>query len=305
VEHFAEPVHRQNDAIKIGNDMQQHQSTTTSTSVSKVTRVVSQSPGRIVLKDDVIFVNNGGAVGNGIQAGEQAGDGTAEHPVLEVNDGATIASANNIATGRVWNVYTQGTGVPYTQDVTVSRSVNFISNVIAIVAPDGQTFGGGPWPSLRGRVSAQNIGFFGMEGYEFRVNSEGPALDLSNVTSALVKNTDIENSGGRAIDVFADGATVSNITLGNSIGIRDINGNAIDIFATDNASLSIIFDGNSLQNITGDAVQVTRGASSVLNFNGTISNSFINVSGLDYNQTGTPSGTFILNNVPVSSGVDH
>src|SRR3569623_1707446 len=63
VEHIAEPVHRQNDAIKVGNREDDQTTVSSSTSVKHVTRVVSQSSTKLVLKDDIIFFNNGGAEG--------------------------------------------------------------------------------------------------------------------------------------------------------------------------------------------------------------------------------------------------
>ena len=307
VERLAEPVRRQNDAIKVGNDLRKKE--TKATSVARVTKVVNQSPGRVVLMDDVIFVNGGSDAGNGIKDGDVAGDGTAEHPVLEVSDGAAIAENNNKVTGRVWNVYTQGgSGIAYTQEVMVNASANFVSSATIIRGPDGQTFGTGDRPLLTERFSVRDVASFGIKGYEIDASTEGSALDLDNVRSAVVSDNLVSNGGGRGVDIAVTNGGASSVTFSNN-SIRNTPGDILSLFSDDDSSLVIRFNGNTLQNSSsGDGIDAFRSATnSVLNFSGTENNSVSGISGgrFLYNQTGTPTGSFILNGGSVSAGSDH
>jgi hypothetical protein len=165
VERLAEPVRRQNEAIKIGNSKEEQ--TTAKTSVKRVTRVVSQTNERLVLTDDVIFVNNDAPTGNGILAGNDAtGTGAAEQPMASIQAGADIAQANSNTSGRVWNVYTQGTAAGYAEDVIASLgSVNFIGSGRRIAGFGGKRFGIGSMPFLTGGFEATDIPFFGATSY--------------------------------------------------------------------------------------------------------------------------------------------
>lgn len=305
VERLAEPVRRQNDAIKVGNDVDQQQETSTSSSVARVTRVVSQSPGRIVLMDDVIFVNNGADAGNGIKEGAKAGaDGTAEHPVLEVSEGADIAAANRASTGRVWNVYTQGDGVgEYTADVEVTASTRFLSSATIITAPDGQTFGTGVRPLLRGTIKVSDVGVFGLRDYDISASKEGAALDLENVGQAVITNNNIANDQERVIDIGVTSGT-SRIELSNNT-LRDASNVGLDLFTNGAGStLNLTFNGNAINNISVEGVSASRLGGSTMTINGTVNNT-VTVGGAVYDQSGAPTGNIILNGVNVSVSVDH
>lgn len=303
VERLAEPVRRQNDAVKVGNDVEKKN--TTSTSVAKVTKVVSQTPGRIVLVDDVVFVNGGSDVGNGIQAGTPAGDGTAENPVQEANDGATIAAANNASTGRVWTVYTQGgAGVSYGQDVEVNASTNFISSATIIRSPDGQTFGTGDRPLVTGRFDVRDIGYFGLRDYQISASTEGSALNMDSVRDARIFNNDITNTNGRGVDISALGGSTSRVQFSNNT-IHDTPQNGMELFSSAGSTLDIILNGNTIDT-TGTGVGINATRTGTFNLNGTEDNAFINIGGAFlYRQSGSPSGSFILNGASVSSGTNH
>ncbi|WP_157210953.1 inverse autotransporter beta domain-containing protein [Verrucomicrobium spinosum] len=182
-ERMAEPVRRQNAAVKLA-------STVESSSRSQTTRntdtSTSQSTKMIVLTDDVVFVNNGDAVGNGIQAGDTSGNGangTAERPYNSLVDGANTASIRSNASGQIWKVYTQGdTDLPYTGSVIVTGSTDFISSFEVVTGMNGLTFGGNTGrPELTGLIDVQNVAHFGIRGYEVTNSSKGSALFVSEV----------------------------------------------------------------------------------------------------------------------------
>ncbi|WP_157210830.1 inverse autotransporter beta domain-containing protein [Verrucomicrobium spinosum] len=192
-ERLAEPVHRQNAAIKVANTVDVD--TKTSTSVQKVTKVVSQTPGKIVLADDIVFVNNGGPVGNGIQAGDtfaNGADGTAENPVDTLTEGAGLAAQNSLGTSRLWTVYTQGgTGIDYNDNAITAGMTRFTSSYLPIVGLDGRTFGGNTArPVLYGGI----ISYFGptliVEGYDFRngILDFGIAIFGITTSNALIRH---------------------------------------------------------------------------------------------------------------------
>ena len=253
VEHLAEPVHRQNDAVKIGN--KKEESSSSSTGLKRVTRVVSQQKGQIVLADDVIFVNNGGDVGNGIQAGnEVTGTGTAEAPKAVVQSGANIAQTNSNTTGRVWSVYTQGTAAGYTEDVSATvGSVNFIGSGQLIQGLGGKTFGKGVAPVVNGGFFADNIRYFGVNGYTINFgNSSGHAQD--DAIHVHVADGGIVNLIGNTInEAFQDaiyvsaftGTAESTITIsGNTINAPGVHGIHLD---TDvDAAVKLIVSNNTI-----------------------------------------------------------
>jgi hypothetical protein len=193
VERLAEPVRRQNAAIKVANSVEQE--TESNTSVKRVTKVVSQRPGQVVLEDDIIFVNNGGAVGNGIQAGTAQVDGAtgaAERPFDTITEAADVAGNNSNTTGRLWTVYTQGgTGIDYEDYVDVSGSTRFTSSYVPIVGLGGRNFGGDTdRPVLYGGFAAFEIETLIVQGYDFRSGLEGfgPAVLAFNPGNLTVQD---------------------------------------------------------------------------------------------------------------------
>jgi hypothetical protein len=235
VEHLAEPVHRQNDAIKVGNTKEQN--STSNTSVARVTRVVSQTKRLVVLSDDVIFVNNGGAVGNGIQAGDDVtGDGTAERPKATIQAGADIAATNNLTSGRVWNVYTQHSATNYTEDVGITQSVNFISSATPLMGSGGKRFGSGLMPVLDGSFATCGcipLSFVGITGYEIH-GSGFAAIDMVNVQTLKIASNKISNTSGLGISVEM---------INGNTGTAEITGNVLTQSGPSMDGLSFIVDG--------------------------------------------------------------
>ncbi|QIF02493.1 inverse autotransporter beta domain-containing protein [Roseimicrobium sp. ORNL1] len=191
VERLAEPVRRQNAAIKVANTVDTD--TSTSTKVKKVTKV-TQRPGQVVLEDDIVFVNNGDAVGNGIQAGTAQVDGatgTAERPFNTITEGSFLAGTNSNNSGRLWTVYTQGgTGIDYEESVLLTGSTRFTSSYVPIVGLGGRNFGGDTArPVLYGGMAALNINTFIVQGYDFRggiLAGFGPSVVAFNPTNLVV-----------------------------------------------------------------------------------------------------------------------
>jgi len=205
-ERLAEPVARQNAAIKTSRSVEvdQEVSQTSSTTTAVARRVVSEGPGRIVIKEDVVFVNNGGDVGNGIQQGSYVtGDGTAEKPYETIQSGADHAGINNIATQRLWNVYTQGAGLhgggAYAESVTLSSSVALTSSFIPIISPIGGIFGTGDMPEVVGGFAGDATSFLAgatvptavkIEGYEITGGYDSAASVSSNVAGYINADQD-------------------------------------------------------------------------------------------------------------------
>jgi hypothetical protein len=218
-------VRRQNEAIKIGNETQEKQSV--STSVKRVTKVVSQSAQKVVLQDDVIFVNNGAATTNGIQAGSTTGNGTAEQPVDTIQAGANLAQSNSNSSARVWNVYTQGTAAGYTEDVsTTTGSVHFMGSGKGIAGVGGANFGTGPAPAVSGGFFAEAIPYFGLTAYT--VTDGLVALGRNGVLATDVGTVNIKsnlfnNTVNDSIQLELTGATAMKATID---GNRSIGGNS-------------------------------------------------------------------------------
>ncbi|HSI63996.1 MAG TPA: inverse autotransporter beta domain-containing protein [Candidatus Saccharimonadia bacterium] len=193
VERLAEPVRRQNAAIKVANTVDTE--TNTDTKVKRVTKVVSQRPGQVVLEDDIVFVNNGGPVGNGIQAGTAQVDGAtgiAEQPFNTITEGSYVAGTNSNNTGRLWTVYTQGgTGIDYEDYVEVTGSTRFTSSYVPIVGLGGRAFGGDTdRPVLYGGFVAFDINTLIVQGYDFRsgIIGFGPSVIAINPGTLIVQD---------------------------------------------------------------------------------------------------------------------
>ncbi len=164
--------------------------------------MVSQTPGKLVLADDIVFVNNGSPVGNGIQAGDTStngADGTAEKPFDTVTEGTGLAAQNSFGTSRLWSVYTQGgTGIDYNDNAITAGMTRFTSSYLPIVGVDGRTFGGNTdRPVLYGGI----LSFFGptliVEGYDFRSGIEefGVAVFGINTSNALIRHNLFSDMG--------------------------------------------------------------------------------------------------------------
>lgn len=279
VERLAEPVHRQNDAIKVGNKKEEN--STTSTSVRRVTRVISQTQQHLVLADDVIFVNNGAAVGNGIQPGSDVtGTGTAEQPKATIQQGANVAQTNSTTTARVWNVYTQGTVAGYTENVSaIIGSVNFIGSGQPLAGQGGKSFGTGTTPLINGNISATAIPFLGVNGYKIQAGASN-GIAATNVAVFVAKNNIIDgadngifvltNAGNTSDSTLTDNTIMNTASRGlfaqsndalttltltasnNTIDTSSVVG--IELHSFEASGLTATLTGNTIMNTTNDGL---------------------------------------------------
>ncbi len=233
-ERMAQNVYRQNTAVKLASTVEQKK-VSTSTNVQRVNRVVAQKQGQVILTDDIIFVNNGGAVGNGIQEGSALGEGangTAERPFDTLTEGSFAAGTNSNTLGRVWNVYTQGnTGLNYEESVKLVGSTNFISSANPLNGLNGYIFGGDTSrPVVDGGIRAEDVGFFGVTGYSF-INgydsgwwqNRGNGIKAENVTKVVVQDNTfddmrrgvvIETKGGIEASALVSNNTFDDVNTG-------------------------------------------------------------------------------------------
>ena len=266
-ERLAEPVRRQNEAIKVGNSVEEE--TKVSVTAKTVTKVVSQGPQQIILVNDVIFVNNGGPVGNGIQTGSDVtGNGTAELPFSTIQTGATVAQVNSNVSARIWNVYTQGTAAGYTENVvTNTGSVNFIGSGRLIQGLEGKTFGAGPAPALTGGFSANNIGFFGLTAYRIAgglTTGDADAIRLLNVRNFVIDGNTITSPGSDGLEIDTNGSVVSNgRVFDNSIAGAGDEGVEMDVIGS--SVLNMVLTNNRFTNGSSDDVDGSTESSGLLN----------------------------------------
>lgn len=237
IERLAEPVHRQNAAVKIANRVKTKAKA--STDVERKTRVVSSAPGQLVLADDVVFVNNGEAI-NSIQAGSAEGTGSAEQPLDTIQAGSTLAQTNSNSTGRVWSVYTQGTVPGYSGDVIAQTgSVKFIGSGSPIAGLGGTSFGSGPAPVINGGFFASGIETFGVSGYTIVGGLSGPInpgiliLGTNPVLNATLDNNTITGGIAGIAAISLPGSTinlnVSNNNISGYVGVAAVSiGDGLD-----------------------------------------------------------------------------
>jgi len=146
---------------------------------------------------DVIFVNEGDAVGNGIGEAEGDGAGTAGNPFESLQDGADLAAARQRATGRTWTVYTQGIeGREYNEDVKITESTRFISSATPIEGRGGFVFGNGVRPVVDGGFQAARVDFVEITGYEIK---DGGRTELPGATDRTALDNDFARGVGDGI----------------------------------------------------------------------------------------------------------
>lgn len=264
VERMAEPVRRQNAAVKLARSTEEDEGGQ-QTSVQKVTKVVSQSQGQIVLADDIVFVNNGPATGNGIQAGSATGTGTAEKPVLTIQEGANLAGPRSTASGRLWSVYTQGVTTAYTGDVTLTGSTNFISSGKALVGMSGRTFGAGAAPTLNGGFIATNVGTLGVTGYIITNGSTatGDGVTATNVRTILLDSNVFVSISDDAVQVDTTGTTQTSLFVTDNT-FDFIGSDGLELTTTDDSRLNATLSGNWFHNVSGDGIDTDSDATSQL-----------------------------------------
>lgn len=160
--HLAEraivPVHRQNAAVKVGTSISEPEVTQYAETVRSVER-------RVVVANDVIFVNNGGAQTNGIAAHGPVEDGTAEHPYDKITEG--VYGGSNAPwfdpnRPRESTVFVVGGGPDYVEEVLLDQfthSTHLVSGGWGIGAFAGQRFGLGIPARLVAPVGKAAIGW--------------------------------------------------------------------------------------------------------------------------------------------------
>lgn len=313
-ERLAEPVARQNAAIKtsrsydVDHEVSQTSKTTAKTSSNSQTAIVqvnvTNTPGRITIAEDVIFVNNGGAVGNGIAQAGATQTGTAEQPFDTVQKGADLAGTRNANTKRVWNVYTQGAGAhggtTYAESVLITGSTNFISSRTGILSPlaGGGAFGTGDTPEVVGGFAGQNAflpgytepSFVGIRGYEISggynaalntsANIPGPGLITANgmgiglfdVDNVVITGNIIHDLSVAAISAQHTTGPMNASITGNDI--RQITGQGIYVFS--NGSITGEVSENTLNNLTSNGIVVVGGNNTGSSFTGNVLRNSVN-----------------------------
>ncbi|RBP48244.1 inverse autotransporter-like protein with beta domain [Roseimicrobium gellanilyticum] len=282
MERLAEPVGRQNAAVKIANSFEESQkvvSRTSSTKVARSTRVVSQTAQRVVLADDIVFVNNGGDVGNGIVAGDtqaNGADGTAELAYNNMVEGAAKAGTMSNGTGRVWKVYTQGgTGIDYSGAVETTGSTKFISSFTPLVALGNTNFGGGTnRPVLNGNISASGIGYMQVTGYDLRTPvAATPTIDVTNVGELLV--TSNITSGGRGLRAVTNNGSTSTVNASQNqmTGLPGPTGDAMELISSGASTINVDIRDNQLAGGFSDGISLRDEDTAVID--GTVANNVL------------------------------
>lgn len=123
-ERLAEPVKRQNAAVKIASSVEEDQP---AAEVTVETRVVSQSRTRVVLANTVVFVDNA--------IGSVANPGTYEAPLDSIQNGK---NAGNATFGNDAIVIVEGRPKVYVESVIITQGVRL--------------YGSGTFPGLGGKV---------------------------------------------------------------------------------------------------------------------------------------------------------
>ena len=205
--------------------------------------VVNTTSGTKVLLDNVIFVNNGAAVGNGIQAGAAGGNGTAEAPVDTIQGGTAALAAN---LGGVGNVYVQGGGAAYNEVVEAGfgagagvTSVAYHSSFKGIEGCEAKFFGGNtPRAQVVGGFELTNLSYGQVSGFDI---SGGNSVD-QGITSTNNETIDINcNIISGVVDA---GIVVINDSVAN--GSVTINENIVTNTGTDGINVALIGAGNAL-----------------------------------------------------------
>jgi hypothetical protein len=306
VERMAEPVKRQNVAIKTGESIEEVKSER-----HVVTKVVSQTERRIVLASTVVFVDNvNGAPGN---------PGTYEAPLKTIQGGENQSGA---LFGNSGIVFVQGGGAAYAEDVTASQSTAFYGsgrgfpalgglafhgrNIITpVVTPTGTAFSATSIGSLSVNgftinggaavgIFTSGVGYVQVVGNTFNnqtTNSVNLFWPAGTSGSAFVPENVITGSGSGIVIAADPGASASAVISGNSVSSvgtgMTLNGNG---------SLTTVIEGNTILNTTNEGINVNGAGTQI---NGRVSNTIQGNGGDRY--SGGATGQFIINHTIVNS----
>lgn len=182
--------------------------------------------GTHTVASDIIFVNSGGAVGNGIQAGSKNGIGTAQNPTRTIQRGANLVSSR---LGGEGTVYVQG-GRRYGETVQVGMAgpttkisnIRFTTSYKPIQAYGGKVFGGDTArPILNGGfyfTGANGLRSVEVTGFDIR---GGNAFDGHGISSMEVPN--FLATCNFFHDTLTDGINVQNLSGRNATTIISMN----------------------------------------------------------------------------------
>jgi hypothetical protein len=291
VERMAEPVHRQNAAIKVASGVEEDKSER-----HIVTRVISRTKGRIVLADSIVFVDNA--------IGSDANPGTYEAPAASIQHGENLG---NMAFGDNAIVFVQGRPVPYTEIVTISQGVRLIGSSVGLPLRNGARFHGRThtMPLVDGGFTAVNIpGLVEINGFSIRPGTDNalfshasvffenvsrgiiannvfrlpglaivPSLFIgvntfgNNVSQMLIANNTFpsESAFGGMIGlqmVTSDAASLTAVIAGNTIGRSYI---GIHLFTEDNARSDFTIVGNTITNAAFPGLDIDAVGNAVTN----------------------------------------
>lgn len=307
IERMAEPVHRQNAAVKVGNSKRVAEKAETARAVTR--RVVQQGAGVITIKEDVVFVNNGADEGNGIAQAGTTESGTAEQPFVTVQGGATEAGNQSTATGRVWTAYIQGTSLsPYAESVNVSTgSVNFVASGPngGFAGVGGQVFGGNSGTAtVSGGIFADDVNTFGVRGFNMNTghSSSGDILRAENVRNVNITDNTFTNAADDAI--FVGGETPSVVLVANNRATT-LGDDFVDAQFESGDQAKLTLRNNTASGIVDSALDIYAAGAGGILINAT-GNTFGSVGGVAFYGTtiGTSSldGTFTGNTVDGAKG---
>ena len=286
-----------------------------------------------LIMDDVIFVNNGGAAGNGIQRGRQGGAGTAENPTNSINEGANLVQSQ---LGGEGTVYVQA-GNTYNEDVVVDASgtnagdgvtpvaraahgagtrITFTSSFKPIAACGGLNFGGDTGRArVNGGFYARDIAFAQIEGFHVTGglgfnppdaptagNQDGAGIVGANVVDLIV-NCNVTDTQRNGIAAFVENADTNSILIFDNevLGTQD-NGSETDDTGilvrsqgTGTVGTAQVFD-NMIQNTVRHGILVRTDNSSTIS-DGLVDNNVIEGAGdLPSSRTGHGIRIFANNN---------
>jgi len=304
VERLAEPVHRQNTAIRTGNDLEVKTEATQRTRVTR--RFVSQTKGRITIAEDVIFVDGNGAPQQGYD------NGTFERPFRDnfyvqfftgTARGDFGAGYSDPSDGRVWTIYfvPKADGTSY-GSIGVDRSSHLVGagEGGGFEGLGGKRFGGlGPQPIFNS-VGVNFVNEFSMRGLHLtglQINSgperiDGPALTARNVARLFVNNNtftgpiSVSAIGGASTLAFFSNNQFAPTFGEGSISLKTESSSRMDVYMLNNRSL----------NARGNTITTNRGIGTDLNFYSGGNTFFGGQSAGGFVETGLPMNRTVFSN---------
>jgi hypothetical protein len=265
VERLAEPVHRQNTAIRTGNDLEVKTKTTQRTKVTR--RFVSQTKGSITIAEDVIFVDGNGSY-------NRASDGTFERPFGDPVWAQNYVSGYNSGDNRVWTIYIQPrpNGQSY-GSINVGRSVRLLGSGDGggFEGLGGKRFGGvGPQPSVisvdakSGNFSELSVQGLHLTGFLSTVPSlsfEVPALNVANVANLRATN----NTFSGPVTVSTTGGAATTAVFSNNQFAPAFGDGAVSLKTGGTSRMDVYMLNNRSLNALGNNIATNRGIGSDLN----------------------------------------